>query len=179
MNKEWYSINEMFGFIKKIFIAAMTFVGFGALVSSNLLKCISMTNQECKVRPAIVNINNNKPLFYSYSVLVNESSGSCNGVNNPYTKLCVAGVVKKMNIKVFYLLSKTNETGETCKCKCKLDESVCNDKQPWNCDKCRCECKELIDKGRYDDGFIWNQSVCECACDKSCDIGGYLDYCEL
>ena len=34
------------------------------------------------------------------------------------------------------------------KCKCRLDASVCNDKQRWNKDKCRykCKCKELIDK---------------------------------
>ena len=35
---------------------------------------------------------------------------------------------------------------ETCKCNCRLDASVCNNKQRWNDDKCRCECKELIDK---------------------------------
>ena len=35
---------------------------------------------------------------------------------------------------------------ETCKCKFRLDPSVCNVKQQWNGDKCRCECKELIDK---------------------------------
>ena len=42
---------------------------------------------------------------------------------------------------------------ETCKCKCRLDANVCNNKQHWNDDKCWCECKELIDKG---------------ACDKNC-----------
>ena len=76
---------------------------------------------------------------------------------------------------------KTNETRhikwhETCKCKCRLDASVCNNKQRWNDDKCRCECKELIDKGVCDKEFIWNPSNCECECDKSCDIGEYLDY---
>ena len=46
----------------------------------------------------------------------------------------------------------TNETRhikwhETCKCNCRLDGSVCNNKQRWNDDKCRwCECKELIEK---------------------------------
>ena len=30
---------------------------------------------------------------------------------------------------------------ETCICKCRLDLSVCNDKQFWNNDECRCECK--------------------------------------
>ena len=63
-----------------------------------------------------------------------------------------------------------------CKCKCRLDASVCNDKQRWNNDKCRCESKELIDKGVCDKGFIWNPSNCECECDKSCDVGEYLDY---
>ena len=65
---------------------------------------------------------------------------------------------------------------QTCKCKCRLDASVCNNKQRWNKDKCKRECKELIDKGICDKGFIWNLSNCEYKCDKSCDIGEYLDY---
>ena len=65
---------------------------------------------------------------------------------------------------------------ETCKCKCRLDAIVFNNKQRWNNDKCQCECKELIDKGICDKGYIWNPSNCECECDKSCDIGEYLDY---
>ena len=78
-------------------------------------------------------------------------------------------------------MSRTNETRhvkwhETCKCKCRLDASVCNNKQHWSKDKCRCECEQLIDKGVCDKGFIWNPSNCECECDKSCDIGEYLDY---
>ena len=61
-------------------------------------------------------------------------------------------------------------------CKCRLDESVCNNKERWNNDKCRFECKDLIDKGICDNGFIWNPSNCECECDKSCNVGEYLDY---
>ena len=95
--------------------------------------------------------------------------------------MCIPDVVKNRNVKVFNLMSTTNETRytewhETCKCKCRLDASVCNNKQRWNNDKCRCECKELIDKGICDKGFIWNPSNCECECDKSCDVGEYLDY---
>ena len=33
------------------------------------------------------------------------------------------------------------EWQETCKSKCTLDESVCNNKQRWNNDKWQCECK--------------------------------------
>ena len=65
---------------------------------------------------------------------------------------------------------------ETCKCKCRLTGSVCNNKQRWNEDKCKCECKKLIDKGVCDEGFIWNPSNCECKCDKSCNVGEYLDH---
>ena len=64
---------------------------------------------------------------------------------------------------------------ETCKCKCRLDVSVCNNKQHWNKDKCRCEFKELIEKGRSDKEFIWNPNNCDCECDKSCNVGKYLD----
>ena len=78
-------------------------------------------------------------------------------------------------------MSRTNETryiewNETCNCKCRLDASICNNKQRWNNDKCRSECKELIDKGVCDKWFIWNPSNCECECDKSYYVGEYLDY---
>ena len=78
-------------------------------------------------------------------------------------------------------MSRTNETRhvkwyETCKCKQRLDASVCNNKKDWNNDKYRCEWKELIDKGICDKGFIWNPSNCECECDKSYHVGKYLDY---
>ena len=68
------------------------------------------------------------------------------------------------------------EWHETCKCKYRLDASVCNNKQRWTNNKCRCECKELTDKGIYDKGFIWNLSNCKWKYDKSCDIGKGLEY---
>ena len=65
---------------------------------------------------------------------------------------------------------------ETCKCECRLDTSVCNDKQRQNNDKCRCECKELINKSVCDRRYAWNPSNCECECNKSPDFSEYLDY---
>ena len=61
--------------------------------SCNALKCVPMNNQECNVRPAIININSNEPLFHPYSILVNKCSGSCNDINIPYAKLCIPDVV--------------------------------------------------------------------------------------
>ena len=61
------------------------------------MKCVSMSNQECMIRATVVDINNNEPLFYPYSVILNKCSGSCNTINNPHAKICVHDVVKDMN----------------------------------------------------------------------------------
>ena len=96
-------------FLNEIFVSVMMF--FGCNVSNvNPLKCVSMSNQECKIRPEIININSNKPSFYPYSVQINKCSGSCNNIHDPYTKLCVPDVVKNLNVKVFNLMLRINET---------------------------------------------------------------------
>ena len=170
----------MFGFIKKCFFTAITFINFN-LSSVNSLECVSMNNQECKIRTDIVNLNTNEHIFHPYSIKINRCKVSCNTIKDPYAKICVPDQIKEGNVKVFNLMSRTNETRhikwhKTCKCKCRLDASICNNKQRSNEDKCRCECKELIDKERCDKEFIWNPGNCECECDRSCDIGEYLDY---
>ena len=55
-----------------------------------------MNNQECKVRPEIININSNEPSFYPYSVKIGKYSGSCNKINDPYAKLCGHDVSKNI-----------------------------------------------------------------------------------
>ena len=170
----------MFRFVKQIFVSAMMFFSCN-LSSVNLLEYVLMNNQECKVRSEIANVNSNESVFYPFNVKTSKCSGSCNNINDPYAKFCVLGVAKNLNVKVFNLMSRTNERRdiewhETYECKCRLDASVCNNKERWNEDKCRCECKGLIDKGVCDKGFIWNPSNSECECDKSCDVGEYLEH---
>ena len=154
--------------LKKCFSILSDFTNVNSL-NAIPLSCISMNNQACKAIPQVVNVNSNNPIFYPFSIKTSKCSGNWN-INNPYAKICVPDVIKDLNIKVFNLISRTNETRftewhETCKCKCRLDAIVCNNKQRWNKDKCRCECKELIDKGECNKGFIWNPSNCECECD--------------
>ena len=76
----------------------------------NPLKCVPMNNQVCKIRPKTIDINNNKPSFYPYSIEVNKCSGSCNNINDPYAKLYVPDFVKNINVKVFNLTPRTNQT---------------------------------------------------------------------
>ena len=82
----------MFGFVKKGLFTGLTI--WSSLSSVNSLSCISMNNQECKVRPQIVNVNSDEPVFYPFSIKTSKCSGSCNNINDPYAKMCVP-VVKK------------------------------------------------------------------------------------
>ena len=137
---------------------------FSSLSSVNPLECVSMKNQECKVRPEIVNISSNDPIFYPFSIKVNKCSSNCNNINDPHAKICVPDIVKNVNVKVFNLMTLTNKTRhiewhESCKCICRLDKIICNSKQRWNEDKCRCECKELINQVVCNKGFIFNSSI--------------------
>ena len=81
-----------------------------SVLNVNPLKCDSMNNQECRIRPEIINFNSNEASFYHYGIKINKSSGSCNNINDPYAKLCVPNVIKNINVKAFNLMSRTNET---------------------------------------------------------------------
>ena len=112
-----------------MFPAAIGFIGFNWIET-----CVSMSNRECKVRPALMNVNSDEPLFYPYSILVNKYSGMCNDINDPYAKLCVGDVIKDMNIKVFNILPRTNETthaswNKTPTYKCRLHAGIHNNNQ--------------------------------------------------
>ena len=169
---------KIFSFAKKVFVLGLT------VLSSSItgaLNCVSLKNQECKVRPKIVDVSSNNPIFYSFSVKINRCSGNCNSINDLYAKICVPDVAKNLNIKAFNLMSRTNETRSiklhgTSKCICRLNKIICNNKQRWNKDQCRCVCRALIDKGVCDKGYIFNPSNCKCECDKSCNTSEYLDY---
>ena len=66
---------------------------------------------------------------------------------------------------------------ESCKCICKLNSSVCNNKQIWNSYTCRCDCNEdFAGITSCDIGYTWNPSTCECQCDMWCKPGQYLDH---
>ena len=56
----------MFLFIKKVFYIGSLFLS--NLVGATSLSCISMKNQEWKVRPEIINVNSNKRMFYPVSI---------------------------------------------------------------------------------------------------------------
>ena len=153
-----------------------------SIVKVKTLECVSVINEKCMSIPKIINLNADELVFYLLSIKVNKRGGDCNNINDPMAKLCVPDVVKDMNIEVFNLLARINETRkvvwhETCNCMYRLTSAVCSDRQEWNENKCRCECKEdLINKLVCDKGYMWNPSACSCECDRYCETGQYLDY---
>ena len=103
------NIVEMLRYIKKCFFTAISFFS-SAVLNVNSLEYVSMNNQECKIRPKIINLNTNEPLFYPYSIKTNKYEGSCNTINDPYAKMCVPDNIKNTYVKVFNLISRINET---------------------------------------------------------------------
>ena len=98
----------MFVFSKKVFHIGSLFSS--SLVSTTPLSCILMNNHACKVRSEIVDVNSNERVFYPFSIKTSKWSGSCNNINDPYAKICGPDAVKNLNVKLFNLMSRTNET---------------------------------------------------------------------
>ena len=83
---------KIFRFVKKVFFVGLTILSDFTNASS--LSCISMSNQICKARPQIVNVNGNEPGFFPFSIKTSKCGGSCNNSNYPYAKMCVPDVVR-------------------------------------------------------------------------------------
>ena len=159
-------------------------ISLSNLIAMKALECISVVNQKCMPRPKILDVNEGvgEALFYPYNVLVNKCSGSCDTLDNPMSKMCVPNIIKRVNMKVYNFLMRLNEARnvlwhKSCKCVCRLNSSVCNNKQIWNSDTCRCDCNEdFVGIINCIKGYTWNPSTCECQFDMWCKTGQYLDY---
>ena len=135
-----------------------------------------MKNQECKTGEVIINSDY---MLYPFNIKVSKCNGNCNNIPNPYSSVCVPNVIKNITAKVFDLMSRKNKTKqikwhESCKCACRLDPNICNNKQEWNKDKCRCEC--LVDK-KCDNKFAWNPGNCKCEYKKKAAF--LVEECEI
>ena len=83
----------------------------------------------------LININSTEPLYYPFTVSVNNCGkwkcGSWNITDDPYTLVCVPNKVKKNESKT--IMSGIHETRvlgqhELCEFICKLNENVCTSK---------------------------------------------------
>ena len=116
-----------------------------SIIETKALECVSVIHQKCMPRPKILDVNEGvgEALFYSYNVQVNKCSGSCNTLDNPIETLYVPNVIKGLNM---IMLNETRNVlwHESCKCVCKLNSSVCNNKHIWNSNTCRCDVSKIL-----------------------------------
>ena len=87
-----------------------SFINLYNILKVKTLGCVSVINEKCMSRPKIIDLNKNEPVFYPLNIKVNKCSGDYNNINDPMAKLYVPDIVRDMNIKVFNLLARINET---------------------------------------------------------------------
>ena len=97
----------MLVFIKKVF---WIIIFYWIIIFIKFSKYTTSLNCECKLRPKIINVNSNEPVFYPFSIKTIKCRGSCNNIKDPYANICVPDFIKDLNVKVlFNLMSRTNE----------------------------------------------------------------------
>ena len=98
--------------------------------------------------------------YYPFMVNLERCNGSCNSLNDPSGRICVANKTEYINLNVFNMITRINET--LTKGQCKLDGRKCNSNQMWNSKKCRCECKNLRKHHVCEKDYSLNPSTCAC-----------------
>ena len=95
-----------------------------------------MNNQAYKVRPEIINVNSNEPVLYPFSIKTSKCSGSCNNINDPYSKMCVPDADEYLNHR-------------NCTCRKRLVDKLAE------------ECNENIDEEKLSEIFEHgNKCIC-------------------
>ena len=135
----------MFRLIKQAFIVLLSFSESLARVAkvSNRIKCLSLNNEPCMVRPTLIDLN---PLELKYYPVI-ISLGKCSGSSNVLSPtICVPMEPKDINVKVFRMTANKNEVQTMTKrisydSKCKFNRKTCNSNHKWNNKTCQYECK--------------------------------------
>ena len=113
-------------------------------------KCVSLSNQECKTQPTLINWHPDEYIqglyYYLVAVSLDRCAGRCNTLNDLGNKVCVPNKTENLNLSVFNMFIGINESKIltkhiSCKCKCQFDGIKCNSNENWNNDKCWCKCK--------------------------------------
>ena len=126
--------------------------------------CDKIDNVICSVRKTLVNLNENEPRYYPFSIELNKCGGSCDTIDNPLAKTCksnksVERIVKAYDMLYSRYVPMTVVEDISCKCECRLNSDVCKSNQRWDKERCKCKC-DMYNKCRK--GYIWDYSVCDC-----------------
>ena len=141
-------------------IALLSFSG------SLATKYVSLNNEPYMMRPTLIDLKLAELNYYPFTITLDKYNGSCNVVDDLFTKISVPSERKDLNVKVFKMITsevKTLVKRVSCDCKCKINfcncNSTCNSDQKWNNDKCQYECKKYC---MCIKDYSCNPSTCIC-----------------
>ena len=98
--------------------------------ASNHTKCVSLSNQKCKIQPIIINLHpngyNQELHSYPYVFKLDKCVGSCNTLSDLSNRVCVPNKTEYLNIYVFNTITGKNEPkiltkDILCKCEYRFD----------------------------------------------------------
>ena len=90
---------NIFRLVKNVFLIGLTILS--SFANANSLNAIAlsfilMSNQKCKTRPQVVNVNGDEPVFFPFSIETSKCSGSGNNIKYPYAKNLFSWYCKKL-----------------------------------------------------------------------------------
>ena len=128
----------MSGFINQMFSVLLLMLYFAGSLA---IQFVSKNNQQCMIRPTLVDLNLHEFHYYPFISSINTCNGSFNTPQDLFGRIYVPNNVSDMNLKVFHLIKTINDSKSltkhiSCECRCEFDSRKCNLKQKWNNDKC-------------------------------------------
>ena len=72
-------------------------------------KCVSLINEPCINKPTFSDFNTVELNYYQFIVSLNKCSGSCNTVDDLFTKTCGSNKTRDLNVKLFNMIATTNK----------------------------------------------------------------------
>ena len=95
-------------------------------------KCMSVNNDPCMTRPTLIDLNHVKFNYFPFMISLDKCNGSCNNsVDELSAKVYVPSKTKGVNVNVFNMITRMNETKTlvnylSCTCECKFDSTAFN-----------------------------------------------------
>ena len=158
----------MFSLIKQAFMVLFVFG------SSLATKCLSLNDEPCTVRPALIDLDPAGLKYYQFMNSLGKCSGSCNSSNDLSTKRCVPSKTKDINVKAINMITNRIETRTSvkhisCDYKLKFNSTAGNLNQKWNNKTWQCECKNYCTCKK---DYSWNPTTYICENSKYLKITG-------
>ena len=123
---------------------------------SSARKCVFLSNEPCKTRPTIIDLNSIDLNNYPFIISLGKCNGICNAADDLSTKICVSNEKKDINVKVLNMITRINKAKtfvkhSSCDCKCKF---VSTTSQKWNNDKCHASVKSIVRAQKFIIGIL-------------------------